>query len=144
MQPLDVSDLERVSRVPYLLGGLLGTIALVSVAVTLAAAARRRRRDLAVLRSLGLARPQVHALQAGQATAFLLLALTVGVPVGVVLGRVSWTVAADGLGSEAAPVVPLLGLAASVAILLVVVNLYAQGLALAIARRRPGADLRTE
>ena len=55
MKPLDLADLERVRGVPYLLAGLLGAMALVSVVVTLATAARRRRREVAVLRSLGLA-----------------------------------------------------------------------------------------
>jgi predicted lysophospholipase L1 biosynthesis ABC-type transport system permease subunit len=44
--------------------GCLGTLALVSVVVTLASAARRRRREVAVLRSLGLARDQLRRLVA--------------------------------------------------------------------------------
>ena len=52
--------------------------------------------------------------------------------------------AADGLGSEVGPVVPVLGLAVSIAAVVVGVNLYAQGLAVAVAHRRPARDLRTE
>ncbi len=144
MKPLDVADLERVRGVPYLLAGLLGTLALVSVIVTLASAARRRRREVAVLRSLGLARDQLRRLVAGEASTFVLLAVVVGVPVGVVAGRLLWTLAADGLGSEVGPATPVLAIGTAVVVVLTLVNLYAQGLATAVARRRPGADLRTE
>ena len=144
MKPLDVADLERVRGVPYLLAGLLGTLALVSVVVTLASAARRRRREVAVLRSLGLARDQLRRLVSGEASTFVLLAALGGVPAGVVAGRLLWTLAADGLGSEVGPAVPLAAITAAVLLVLALVNLYAQGLATVVARRRPGTDLRTE
>jgi hypothetical protein len=144
MKPLDVADLERVRGVPYLLAGLLGTLALVSVVVTLASAARRRRREVAVLRSLGLARDQLRRLVSGEASTFVLLATLGGVPSGVVAGRLLWTLAADGLGSEVGPAVPLAAITATVLLVLALVNLYAQGLAVVVARRRPGTDLRTE
>lgn len=144
MKPLDVADLERVRGVPYLLAGLLGALALVSVVVTLASAARRRRREVAVLRSLGLARDQLRRLVSGEASTFVLLAVAAGIPAGVVAGRLLWTLAADGLGSEVGPAVPFVALAAAVVLVLALVNLYAQGLATTVARRRPGADLRTE
>ena len=144
MKPLDVADLERVRGVPYLLAGLLGTLALVSVVVTLASGARRRRREVAVLRSLGLARDQLRRLVSGEASTFVLLAGAIGVPTGVVVGRLLWTLAADGLGSEVGPAVPLVAISAAVLLVLVLVNLYAQALATAVARRGPGADLRAE
>ncbi len=144
MKPLDVADLERVRGVPYLLAALLGTLALVSVVVTLASAARRRRHEVAVLRSLGLARDQLRRLAAGEASTFVSLAVVVGVPVGVVAGRLLWTMAADGLGSEVGPAVPVLAIGIAVVVVLTLVNLYAQGLATVVARREPGVDLRTE
>jgi putative ABC transport system permease protein len=144
MQPLDVHDLERVRSLPYLLAGLLGTIALVSVALTLAAATRRRRRDVAVLRSIGFARSQLRRLLAGESTTFLALALVVGIPIGVVAGRVAWRLAAGGLGSEVGPFVPLTAIVAATLALLVLVNAYGQWLAHLAGRRRPGEDLRTE
>jgi predicted lysophospholipase L1 biosynthesis ABC-type transport system permease subunit len=144
MRPLDVSALDRVRGIPFVVAGLLGAMALVSVAVTLTTASRRRRRDLAVLRSVGLARGQVRRLFAGESTAFVLAALVVGVPLGVAAGRVAWTLAADGLGSALDPNVPLLGLAAGAAAVLALVNLYGQWLALVVGRRRPGQDLRSE
>jgi hypothetical protein len=144
MEPTDLGNLERVRSFPYLLAGLLGALALVSTAVSLTTAARRRRRDLAVLRALGMARQQVRRLVAGEASTMLVLALVVGVPLGVAAGRVAWTLAADGLGSEIGPLVPLTAILAAGAALLLLVNVYGQGLATVTARRRPGADLREE
>lgn len=144
MQPLDLQDLERVRGFPYVLAGLLGLLALVSTVVSLATLARRRRRDLAVLRALGLARRQLRRLVAGEASTFLVLALAIGVPVGVVTGRLAWMLAADGLGSVVGPLVPMTTIVVACLGLLVVVNAYGQGLATAMARRKPGADLREE
>lgn len=144
MKPLDLADLERVRTVPFLLAGLLGVMALVSVVVTLATAARRRRREVAVLRSLGLARGQLRRLLAGEASTFVGLALVVGLPLGVVVGRLAWSLAADGLGTEVGPTVPLVTIGLALLVVLLAVNLYAQGLATVVARRKPGGDLRTE
>ena len=144
MQPLDVANLQRVRAAPYLLAGLLGAMAVISTVVTLATASRRRRRDVAVLRGLGLARGQLRRLLAGQATTFLGLALVVGLPLGLVVGRLAWTLAADGLGSELRPAAPVLTIATAATCVLVLVNLYAQGLAVVVGRRKPGEDLRAE
>lgn len=144
MQPLDVRDLDRVRSFPFLLAGLLGAMAVVSVVVTLATASRRRRRDIAVFRSLGLDRSQVRRVLAGEASTFVAAALGVGVPIGIVAGRQAWRLAADGLGSEVGPTVPLLVIAAAAVAVLLAVNLYALWLARTVARRAPGRDLRTE
>jgi NADH:ubiquinone oxidoreductase subunit 6 (subunit J) len=144
MEPLDLADLQRVRTVPYLLAALLGGLALISTIVSLASSGRRRRREVAVLRALGLARPQLRRLVAGEATTFLALGLAAGIPLGIAGGRLAWSLAADGLGSEVGPLVPLLTVTAATLALLVVVNLYGQALATLVARRHPGQDLHTE
>jgi hypothetical protein len=144
MKPLDVSNLQRVRGVPYLLAGLLGAMALTSVGITLAASSRRRRRDVAVLRALGLARSQLRLLVAGEATAFVLLVAALGLPLGIVAGRLAWRAAADGLGSEVGPVLPGLAILGATLGVLLLVNLYGQALAVVVGRRRPGGDLRSE
>jgi ABC-type antimicrobial peptide transport system permease subunit len=144
MKPLDVSNLQRVRGVPYLLAGLLGAMALTSVGITLAASARRRRRDVAVLRALGLARSQLRLLVAGEASTFVLLVAALGLPLGIVAGRLAWRAAADGLGSEVGPVLPGLAILGATLGVLLLVNLYGQALAVVVGRRRPGGDLRSE
>ena len=51
---------------------------------------RARRRDLAVLKTLGCSRRQVGATVAWQATTIVGLALVIGIPVGIIAGRWTW------------------------------------------------------
>jgi ABC-type antimicrobial peptide transport system permease subunit len=79
---------------------------------------RRRRRDLAVLRSLGFGRRHVLTVVATQAVVLLLSAVLIGVPIGVVAGRLLWTVFADSLGVPSPPVVPVAAIVTGTASLL--------------------------
>lgn len=144
MSSSGVRDLARVRSLPYLLAGLLGALAVGSVAAMLATVARRRRREVAVLRAVGARRVQVRVLVAAQASTFSLLALAVGLPLGVAAGRLLWRLVAEGLGSEAGPAVPAAALAFSVLALLLAVNAAAQVPATSVGRARPGPDLRSE
>jgi hypothetical protein len=63
------------------------------------------------------------------------LALVVGLPIGVALGRVAWTAFADDLGAAGGPRVPLLVLLAAAAGLLLLANAIGEWPARAAARR---------
>jgi predicted lysophospholipase L1 biosynthesis ABC-type transport system permease subunit len=102
----DLTDLERVGYPPGLLAGLVVLLALGTVTHALVTSVRRRRRDLATLKTLGFTRGQVPQTVAWQATTFALLALLVGVPLGVAGGRWAWRLVADQLGVVSGPVVP--------------------------------------
>ena len=62
---------------------------------------------------------------AWQATSFSVLALLIGVPLGVVGGRWAWVLVASGIGSVSPPVVPLLSIAIVVPVTLLLANLLA-------------------
>ena len=106
---------------------------------------RRRRRELALLKTLGMTRGQLRALVAWQTTLTLLIALVVGVPLGVAAGRWAWRGFAGSLGVAPGTVIPVLLLAAcGCAVVLLAGNLLASVPA-AIAARTPAAGtLRTE
>ena len=87
--------------------------------------ARVRRHDLAVLRTLGFQRRQLGRTLAWQATAIGAAGLVVGVPLGVVVGRLVWQAVAGGIGVVETPVVPLVAIAVVVAAVLLVLNLAA-------------------
>jgi hypothetical protein len=144
MQPLALQDLWRVRGFPYALASMLGLLALVSVIVTLASTARRRRREIAVLRSLGVDRRQVRGLVAAHATTFALVAACIGVPIGIAGGRLAWLAAAESVGSEVGPLVPVLTIAGATVGALVVLNVVAQIPATRLAARVPAVDLREE
>ena len=67
-----------------------------------------RRRDLAVLRAFGLSGGQVRRTVWVQSVATMVGALVVGVPLGVVAGRLLWRAFADQLGVLADPASPWL------------------------------------
>lgn len=143
-RPSDIVSYSRVRSTPLVLAGVLALLAIATVAHALVTAVRRRRRDVALLKTLGFTRRQVSASVAWQATTFGVVALVVGVPVGITLGRWAWTTLADDLGTVAEPIVPALALGLGVLLVLVVANLVAFVPGRIAADLRPAAVLRSE
>jgi len=82
---------------------------------------RMRRQELAVLRALGFEGWQLGSILAWQATAIGLIGLVVGVPLGVVAGRVVWRAVASSIGVVDDPVTPALAVVAVSVVTVVVV-----------------------
>jgi hypothetical protein len=140
----EVRNLQRVGGLPGLLAALVALLGLAMVAHTLVTSVRRRRRDLAVLKTLGFVRGQVAATIAWQATTFAVVALALGVPLGLAAGRWAWQLTAAALGVDSGPVVPGAAVVAVVVGTLVAANLVAAGPGRAASRLRPAAALRSE
>src|SRR5439155_25342185 len=130
----EVGNLARVDALPYLLAGLLVVLAVGGLGLTLLGSVRSHRRDLAVLETIGFVRRQVMATVAWQATALAVGAVVVGVPGGVALGRWTWLLVADNVGSVSPAIVPLGAVLLVVPATLVVANLLAGGPAWAAGR----------
>ena len=111
-EPADVASYRKIRATPLVLAGLLGLLAAVTVGHALVVAVRRRRTDFAVLRAIGFTPGQVSRVVAWQATTVALIASVVGVPFGLLLGRLAWASVADQLGVVDSPVVPLAALIA--------------------------------
>ena len=142
--PSDVQSLERVRSTPLWLTALLAALIALTVVHALVAAVRSRRREMAVLRTLGFTRRQVLSAVAVQASLIALVGLVIGVPIGLVAGRVAWTVLAERLGAVVELVTPVLAfglLAVAVVTLALVVGLVP---GLRAARAHPADTLRTE
>ena len=105
---------------------------------------RRRRRDLAVLKTLGFSSGQVRTTVAWQATTLGLLAAVIGIPVGIACGRWVWIVFAHQLGIVPRPAVPFLTFSVLAALTLVVANVVAILPGRAAARVQPAPVLRSE
>jgi hypothetical protein len=144
LQQPDLTNLERVGYLPGLLAGLVALLAVGTVAHALVSSVRRRRRDLAILKTLGFARGQVTKTVVWQASTFALAAVLVGMPLGIVGGRWAWRLVADQLGVTTGPVVPPLPVLAITAGALLVANLAAAGPGWAAARIQPAVALRSE
>jgi len=108
------------------------------------ASVRRRRRELALLKALGMTRGQVRAVITWQTTLTLLIALAAGVPLGIAVGRWAWRGFAASLGVVPVAVVPVLLLAAGGAALIAAGNLLALRPATIAASTPPTTMLRTE
>jgi ABC-type lipoprotein release transport system permease subunit len=143
-RPSDIVSYERVRTTPLVLAGVLALLAVATVAHALVTAVRRRRRDLALLKTLGFTRRQISASVAWQATTLGVAALVLGVPIGVIVGRWAWTALADDLGTVAEPIVPVVAVALAIPLVLLVANAVAFMPGRIAARLRPAAVLRSE
>jgi hypothetical protein len=139
-RPANVVSLASIAGLPVALSGLLALMAAATLAHTLASATRRRRRDLAILKSLGFGRWQLRQAVAWQATTIVGIAL----PAGVAGGRWAWRYLATQLGVLPEPAVPLIAIVIAIPAALVVANLIAAAPGQAAARIPPAAVLRTE
>ncbi|MCU1450399.1 MAG: hypothetical protein JWP02_2569 [Acidimicrobiales bacterium] len=143
-RPVDILNYSRIQRTPLALAALLGLLALATVAHLLVTSIRRRRRDLAVLKTLGFVRRQVSSAVAWQATVLVGLALLIGLPLGVAAGRWVWQVFAGQLGVPTDPRVPVPTVLLAVPIALAVANVLAAGPGWVAGRLKPAPVLRTE
>ena len=109
--PPEVDQLQQLDRLPLVLAGFLLVVALLALAHVLVLTVRRRRPDLAVLRTIGLTPAQAARTVAWQAATLAVCGVIVGVPVGLVLGRLVWSTVADSYGIATDVAWPWLALA---------------------------------
>jgi predicted lysophospholipase L1 biosynthesis ABC-type transport system permease subunit len=143
-RPVDVLNYARVRATPVVLAVVLAFLATLAVGYLLIASVRRHRRDFAVLRALGFTRREVMGTVAAQATTVAVVALVVGLPCGVLLGRLAWGAFTHSLAVPNNAVAPVSVLVAAIPITVLVANLLAAGPGLIAARLRPADALRRE
>src|SRR6185369_6794569 len=80
---------------PLALGVFFALLASATVAHALVTTVRRRRQELAVLRSIGFTRRQARIAIGWQATLLAAAGAIIGVPAGIVAGRAMWQGLAD-------------------------------------------------
>ena len=110
----------------------------------LVTAVRRRRRDLVILKIIGMRRAQLLGVVSWQAAALTAGALMLGVPLGVLAGRWSWTLFARSVGVDPSTQIHVLHLLTGIGAALLLAISTAAGPGYAAARVRPAAVLRTE
>lgn len=123
---------------------ILGVLAVAALLHRLVVTARSQRRQIAVLRAMGLTGRQVVTAGGTAGLTVVAVASVVAVPVGVIAGNIGWRAIADYLGVVPAPVVPWSRLGVLVAALIVggvVTGIITLGRA---RRQGPSYVLRTE
>jgi ABC-type lipoprotein release transport system permease subunit len=143
-QPPNVTGLEDVQGFPLVVGAGLVVIGLLATGHALLVTVRRRRLDLGVLSALGFAPGQRGVAIHGQASTIALVAIVVGVPLGLVAGRLLWSAISGSLGLATDASFPLAVLAAGAVGLVVALNLVAAWPAWTARRLRVADALRSE
>ena len=142
--PVEVDRLRHIGWLPGTLAALLTVLALIAVGNSLVTGVRRRRRDLALLKTLGFSGRQLRATIAWQASTLAAVGLVIGVPAGLITGGLVWRFVADGLGVATDATIPTVALLLLLPVVLALVNILAFLPARAAARTRPAVALRTE
>ena len=143
-RPAEIVNYRSMGAMPAILAGGLVAGAVAALGLTLVASVRRRRRDFALLKTLGFTRGQLAQAVAWQATVIAGTGLLLGIPLGIAAGRWVWIVFARQLSAVPLVAVPavtitLCGLAG-----LVLVNLIAALPGRAAGRTAAALVLRSE
>jgi ABC-type antimicrobial peptide transport system permease subunit len=92
---------------PLTLAVALAVAMVLSIWATVQASTRRRRRDLAMMKALGMTRRQLRAVVLWQSSTILVIAAVLGLVLGWVVGRLVWSAFASSIGVVPVAVLPL-------------------------------------
>ena len=112
LRPAELVDIESATTTVFVLTGVLIAAAAIALALTLSGSVRRRRHQLAVLAALGFSRRDLRRTIRWQTTGIMVIAVAIGVPIGVLMARVGWSLFARQIGVVTTPVVPIAGVIA--------------------------------
>ncbi len=143
-QPADIVNFGRNRNLPLVLAGFLALLAAGTIAHLLVTGIARRRRDLAILKSVGFVRRQLRGAVAWQASILAGVAVLVGIPLGIAAGRWLWTSYAESIGVIPVASVAWLPIVLAVPIAFALANLIAIWPARAAARTPAAEVLRAE
>jgi hypothetical protein len=143
-RPAEIVNYRSMGTMPAVLAGGVGAGAVAALGLALIASVRRRRRDLALLKTLGFTRRQLAATIAWQSTVIAAGGVVVGIPLGIALGRWLWIVFARELSAVPDPVIPAASVALAALAALVLANLVAALPGRAAARTPAALLLRAE
>jgi lipoprotein-releasing system permease protein len=143
-RPAEIVNYRTMGSTPLILGLGLTAGAVTALGFALITSVRRRRRSMAVLRTLGFTGRQLAASLAWQSSVAVGIGLVFGVPLGIVFGRLLWDLFANDIYVVPSPTVTAIPIIAIVIGALVLGNLVA-AIPGRIAARTPAALLlRTE
>jgi len=137
-------DAQRSRNVPLALAGVFSIVAFATLVHVLVTSVRRRRRDLAILRTIGFTRRQVSRTVAWQSATIATAALAIGIPIGIVVGRFAWSLFATRLGVVPVPVVAWGRVLLVVPTTILIAIVISLGPALMARRTKPAVVLRAE
>lgn len=143
-RPGVITNLARLRSIPFVLAWLVGALAVLTVVHVMVTSARNRRRDVAVLRSLGAGRRWITRAVHWQATTLSLVPLALGAPLGLIAGRLLFQAFADTVGTVPAASFPYAIVATVTAGIVALANAIATMAARRARRSAPALQLAAE
>ncbi|MEJ7799036.1 MAG: FtsX-like permease family protein [Ilumatobacter sp.] len=144
VRPPEIMNARSIRTVPLLVGTLIALAIIVGYCAAMAFAARERRRDLALLRTLGFTDRQLRRSVRIQSVITAVITCGVGTVAGIPIGRAAWRLFAVELGVVPDPTVPplvllaVIGAAALLGLLAAILpSTYATRLRVATVLRAP-------
>jgi hypothetical protein len=98
VRPASIADAASLRRVPLVLGGFYALTMVIGLATGIAVATRARARELAILRALGSSGRELGGSVRWHTLTVVGVALVIGGPLGVLLGRLLYRSFADDVG----------------------------------------------
>ena len=139
-RPAEIVNYRTMGLTPAFGRRGLALGAVVALALTLSASVRQRRRDLALLKTIGFVRRQLGAAVAWQASIVALIGIVIGIPLGIVAGRLLWDLFARQIYAVPYPTVSPGAIALLAAGTIVLANVVAAFPARAAARTPTALD----
>jgi ABC-type lipoprotein release transport system permease subunit len=125
---------------PLTLAVVLAVAMILSVWAAVQASTRRRRRDLAMMKALGMTRRQVRAIVLWQSSTILVISSALGLLFGWIAGHLVWSAFTSSLGVRPVTTIPL-GVVLLGLVLLVVAGNVLSALPAELAARTPSGSL---
>ena len=143
-RPAEIVNYKSMGTMPAVLSAGLAAGAVAGLGLTLVASVRRRRRDFALLKTLGFTRRQLAGAVAWQSTVIALVGLIIGVPLGIAGGRWLWLLFARELSAVPDVTIPAGSIALAGLTALILANVVAALPGRRAARTPAAAILRAE
>lgn len=143
-RPAEIVNYRSMGTMPVILAGGLAAGAVAALGLTLLASVRRRRRDFALLKTLGFTRRQLAGAVAWQASVISAVGLVIGVPLGIAAGRWLWLAFAHQLSAVPDLAVPATAISLAAVTALLIANLVAAVPGIQAARTPAALLLRAE
>jgi ABC-type lipoprotein release transport system permease subunit len=106
--PAEIINYKTMGSIPTLLAFGVAAGAVAALGLTLTASVRRRRRDLALLKTLGFTRRKLASTVGWQSTVTAVIGTIIGIPLGLALGSSLWDLFAREIYVVPAPTLPVL------------------------------------
>jgi predicted lysophospholipase L1 biosynthesis ABC-type transport system permease subunit len=143
-RPSALAAWPKLRQLPLLLGALVAVLGLGSLAHGVAASTRLHRRDLALVRALGMPSVQIGYAVLWQTVTILALAVAIGAPLGTAIGITAWQALAGQLDLSSPAVIAPAPLAAAAVVAAAAVTALAMVSVRAAARKPTAVTLHAD